>query len=478
MRTHVPLVSTLLLFTLTACEQPKSTESPTSQSTSTNPDDSVRHARAVQAVIWGMPAVNTDLMYQAMVNQVHGGPNQIVFWSKFPDWKNQTLTPNPNAIYLMPFINTKDAGPMILEIPPAGPDGSITGNLDDLWQVALEDMGPAGADKGKGGKYLILPPGYKEKTPAGYLAMPSETYQNYALIRSIPTSGSDADVARALAYGKRVKLYPLSQAAHPPDTIYVDATNVIYDSTIPYDLRFFDSLNRIVQAEPWLDRDRVMIDQLKSIGIEKGQPYNPDVAIQSTLKQAATDAHDWLDAKYETLFTPYFDHAHWAIPAAPDAVQGQSDFYANLNTYAVDARAVTYSIGFIGIKHLGGGQFYLITSKDRDSQPLSGANTYRLHIPANAPVKQYLSATAYDRATHALIRNMSRASRASNDPDLQKNPDGSVDIYFGPKAPDGKDSNWVPTDPNGRFEVLFRLYGPTEALFQKTWVLPDVEKMQ
>src|SRR5262249_39673678 len=161
-------------------------------------------------------------MYQAMVRDTKGGPNQIVYWSRLIDWKNQTLTPNPDTIYLMPFINTKDAGPMVLEIPPAD-EGSITGIIMDAWQCALDDVGPAGVDKGKGGKYLILPPGYKDKPPDGYIALPSDTHQGYALLRSNLKSGSDADVAKAVAYGKRVKLYPLSKAADPPATKFLDA---------------------------------------------------------------------------------------------------------------------------------------------------------------------------------------------------------------------------------------------------------------
>jgi hypothetical protein len=209
--------------------------------------------RAVEAVIWGMPAVNYDLMYQAAVHEAKGGFNQIIYWSRLPDWKIQTLTPNPDAIYLTPFINTKDAGPVVLEIPPAD-EGSITGTVMDVWQSALEDVGPAGVDKGQGGKYVILPPGYKDKLPAGYIPLPSDTYEGYALLRSIPKSGSEPDVAKAVAYGKRVKLYPLSQAANPPATTFVDVVDVVYDSTITYDLRFFESLNRIVQAEPWRKR--------------------------------------------------------------------------------------------------------------------------------------------------------------------------------------------------------------------------------
>jgi hypothetical protein len=132
---------------------------------------------------------------------------------------------------------------------------------------------------------------------------------------------------------------------------------------------------------------------------------------------------------------------------------------------------------YFSAKHLGAGQFYLMTLKDNGGQPFDGKKTYRLTVPPNAPVKLYWSATAYDRETHALIRDTSRSSRASNSPDLQKNADGSVDIYFGPKAPDGKESNWVPT-AGRNFEVLFRLYGPEKPFFDKTWKLSDVEEVK
>jgi hypothetical protein len=187
--------------------------------------------RAIEAVNWGMPAVNFDLMFRAMADSSKGKPNQIVYWSRLPDWKNQTLTPNPDVIYLMPFFNTKEVGPMVLEVPPAG-DGSITGTIMDAWQAALEDVGPAGVDQGKGGKYLILPPDYKGVPPNGHIVLPSMTYQGYALLRSNLASGSDTDIAKAVAYGKRIKFYPLSQAADPPATPFVDAIDVVYDATI------------------------------------------------------------------------------------------------------------------------------------------------------------------------------------------------------------------------------------------------------
>ena len=151
--------------------------------------------------------------------------------------------------------------------------------------------------------------------------------------------------------------------------------------------------------------------------------------------------------------------------------------YADPNLYPVDNRGMVYSYAYIGIKRLGIGQFYLISIRDKDGQSFDGGNMYRLTVPANPPVEQYWSVTAYDRQTHALIKNMPRASRSSQIPELQKNADGSVDIYFGPAAPAGKDANWVPTDPARKFELMFRAYAPTKALFEKSWVLSDVEKI-
>jgi hypothetical protein len=435
------------------------------------------HRRAVEAVNWGMPAVNFDLMNRAM-SKAKGAPNQVVYWSRPLDWKNQTLTPNPDTIYLMPFYNTKDVGPVVLEIPPAE-GGEITGSVDDAWQNALEDVGPAGADRGKGGKYLILPPGYKGKAPAGYIHLKSSTFQGFAILRSNLESASDAGVAKAVAYGKRVKFYPLSQADKDPKTTFIDAAGVMFDATIPYDLRFFESLHRFVQAEPWLTRDKAMIDMLKAIGIEKGKPFKPDAKTKAVLEDAAREAHAWLEMRYETVFDPPFNKGtHWALPANPEVIEGMATSFAKPESYPTDGRGVAYSMAYFSARHLGKGQFYLMTIKDREGKPFDGGNTYRLTVPAKAPVKLYWSATAYDRATHALIRDQKWSSRASNTPRLKKNKDGSVDVYFGPKAPAGKESNWIPTSAGGKFEVLFRFYGPEKPLFARTWKLPDIEKVK
>ncbi|KYH01810.1 DUF1254 domain-containing protein [Bradyrhizobium sp. DOA1] len=432
--------------------------------------------RAVEAVIWGMPAVNYDLMLQEMLSKTPGKVNEMIYWGRPLDWRNQTLTPNPDTLYFMAFFNTKDVGPIVIDVPPAGPDGSLNANIVNVFQRPLEDAGQLGVDKGAGVKLLLLPPGYSAKIPDGYVALQPGTFGSYALFRSNLISHSEADVAKSLAYGKRVQIYPLSQASAPPAVVFTDVKDTVFDSTIKYDESFFEGLNRIVQSEPWLERDRVMIDQVKSLGIEKGKPFAPSAATKQALASGIREAQMFLAAKFDAGLTPFFEGTHWTFPAPPELIQAAAADFEEPNSYPIDSRGLAYTYAYIGIKRLGGGQFYLINIKDKDGHGYEGGKNYRLTVPPNVPIEQYWSLTAYDRQTHALIRNVDRASRASNVSELQKNADGSVDLYLGPKAPAGKESNWIPTDPARKFELMFRLYGPTKAFFEKTWKLPNVEK--
>lgn len=438
-------------------------------------DDLARRSiqrRAVEAVIWGMPAVNADLMIQAMLATSAAKPNDVIFWSRPVNDRNQTLTPNPDSIYFMSFWNVKD-GPVVIDIPPAD-GGSIAGNIVDTWQMPLSDAGPEGADKGKGGRYVILPPGYKGKVPKNAFVLRPDTYSGFALLRSNLASHSDADIEKSVGYGKRIKVYRLGA---PAPTNFVDVYGTLFDSTIRYDASFFQNLNRVVQSEPWLQRDRVMIDQLRSLGIEKGKPFNPDATTQAVLDSAAKEAQALLSQQYDAGFPAMNPGIRWFPAARADVVRAVQTGYGNVDEYPVDARGVTYTLGFSGIKTIGTAQFYLLTSKDKDGNPFDGGATYRLTVPANAPAKQYWSATVYDRETHALVKGMSKASVASIGSGVRKNDDGSVDVWFGRTAPAGKESNWVPTDPAKKFEVMFRLYGPQKPLFDKSWKLPDVEKV-
>lgn len=462
------LASLLLFLTLPAQAQGPSAD---------EIDRRLIESRALEAAIWGVSAVNTDLMRQEMLTKTPGKVNQFIYWGRPLDWKNQTLTPNPDTLYFMAFYDTKAAGPMVLEVPPGDNAGSLNGNIVTVWQTSLEDVGLLGVDHGAGGKFVIVPPGHKDAVPDGYSILRSDTYGGYALLRSNLKSRSDADVAASIAYAKRARFYPLSAANNPPETVFTDVKDVNFDSTIRYDASFYQSLDRVVQNEPWIERDRAMIDQLRSIGIEKGKAFNPDAKSQAILAAAIGNAKVLLEQRYDAGFPVFYPGTRWTMPALSEAVEGQGSTYANPDKYAIDARGVAYTYAYIAIKRLGAGQFYLIAIRDRDGQSYDGSKTYRLRVPPNVPVAQYWSVTAYDRETHALIKNMPRASRASNAADLQKNADGSVDIYFGPTSPVGKETNWVPTDPARKFELMARFYAPKKEFFEKSWTLPDVEKI-
>jgi hypothetical protein len=441
----------------------------------TSSEDRLKKSRAVEAVIWGMPVVNYDLMLQEMLAKTNGRMNQVVYWGRPLDWHNQTLTPNPDTLYFMAFFDTKD-GPIVLDLPAASPAGSFNGNIVNVWQTPLEDAGLLGADKGSGGKYLVLPPGYSGAVPDGYYALRSDVFKGYALARVNLSSHGGAEVANAVAYGKQIKVYPLASAANPAPTVFTDAQNVLFDSTVRYDVSLFENLNRIVQSEPWLSRDKAMIDQLKAIGIEKGKPFSPDDAAKTLLTSAAQEAGALLERKYDAGLPRFFgDASRWTYPATLELIKAQQNGFSEAEAYPVDDRGLGYSYAYVGIKRLGTGQMYLISIRDKDGEAYDGGKAYRLRVPPNPLVEQYWSVTAYDRQTHALIRNMQRPSRSSQVAEMQKNADGSVDIYFGPQAPVGKEANWIPTDPARKFELMFRLYGPKKELFDKVWKLPDVE---
>jgi hypothetical protein len=303
--------------------------------------------------------------------------------------------------------------------------------------------------------------------------LPSDTYRGFVILRSNFKSRSDADIKSAVDHG----VYPLG--GDPDLTVFVDAYDKPFDATIPYDVSFFELLDRFVQKEPWLTRDKAMIGSLKTIGIEKGKEFSPDYKTKRILADAAREAHEWIALKCEKGFEkPYYDGTKWGMSVPIEMMQAMGSGFAEPDSYDVDSRAVLYHMAYFSPKSFGAGQFYMMNIMDGAGKPLEGGKTYRLRVPASAPLDQYWSVTAYDRDTHALIRGMSRQSLASNDTKVQKNPDGSVDVYFAPSAPEEKESNWVPTDPNRQFELLFRVYGPKKEFFDKVWKLPDVEEVR
>ena len=291
--------------------------------------------RAVEAVIWGMPAVNYDLMYQAMI-AAHGKYNQIVYWSRLPDWKNQTLTPNPDSIYLMPFFNTKDVGPMVLEIPPAD-EGSITGSIDDAWQAALEDVGPAGVDKGKDGKYLILPPGYKAKPPNGYIALPSTTYQAMRCCARF----SKAVATRISPRPSHTRSGSSSIRCRRPRTRRRPLSSM--RSTSCSTARFPTTCAFFSRSTAWCRPNRGS-SATRDDRHAQVDRHREGQAVQSRCEDAGDierrRARSTCLARHATKASSpaFYEGSHWALPASPDCLEGLHDDFADPDAYPVDGR--------------------------------------------------------------------------------------------------------------------------------------------
>ena len=377
--------------------------------------------------------------------------NQIIYWSRPLDWKNQTLTPNPDAIYFMAFFNTKERA-------DRDRDAARRWRLDQPATSSTSGRrrsrmpGRLGVDKGKGGKYLILPPGYKEQGARRLhrAAVATPTAATRCCARTCK-SHSDADVAKSVAYGKRIKIYPLSQAAESAaDRLHRREGRRVRLHHSATTCASSQSLDRIVQSEPWLERDRAMIDQLQIDRHREGQ------AVQAR-RQDAGDPRMRPRAKrrpgskqrYDAGFPPFFEGSHWTLPALPEHGRRPSRRgYAEPDGYPVDARGVTYTYAFIGIKRLGAGQFYLMAIKDKDGDAFDGGKTYRLTVPPNAPVEQYWSVTAYDRAdARAHPRHAAREPLIADRRSCRRTPTARSTSISAPRRRPGKESNWVPTDP-------------------------------
>ncbi len=429
------------------------------------------YRRAVDAVIWGIPLVSEDAMRQAYFRDAKAKYNDIIWWPKGSGWKNQSLTVNTSVRYMYFFCNTREDGPIVVDLPPAVAGASFYGTIEDAWFVPLVDIG----FEGKGGKYLVLPPDYTGDVPAGYIPVRPKTYNTMTLVRSIVASTSADDVRAGDALVQQVKIYPLAKA-NPPAQRFVDMTDIMYDGLVRYDETFYSSLARVLNEEPVQPRDLQMMGMLLPLGIERGKDFKPDAATAAQLKRAAAEAFAWLIEQRVTFITQWWPNSQWSVPAGPIATK--TEFLWEVpNYFDVDSRAIALAAFFAPTAKLGSGSFYFGTYTDSKGRPLMGENTYRLHVSANVPVREFWAFTVYSQETAALFRDSPRLTIDSLDKGVRKNADGSVDIYIGPKPPAGQEANWVYTPAGKQWFPWFRTYGPEKAILDKSWTLQDIEQV-
>jgi hypothetical protein len=436
--------------------------------------DNLDFIRGVDVFLNTMSAVSTFGNIQGLRSV--GCNNQTVMVSENRvDAKSLLLTPNTQTVTLWGYVDLTD-GPLVVEIPPG-----VLGLADDAWMRYVSDLGLVGPDKGKGGKYLFLSPGYKGDTPAGYFITKPRTNYIWIVLRGFAIKGNTAPAV--VSFKEHFRIYPLALAKNPPETKFIDGSGLYFNTIAPTGFSFFEEINTIIQHEPADSADPEILGQLASIGIVHGKPFAPDARMKKILAEAAAVGNATSRAigfrPRDEAFYFYPGESAWFTPF----VGGSYEFIAN-NVRLLDARTCFFYMA-TGItpamseKMVGAGSQYAGIGVDADGNYFDGSKLYKLHLPPNIPVKTFWSLIPYDTQTRSVLQtDMRDAAISSESGTVQSNSDGSVDVYFSPQAPPGKESNWVQTVPGKGWFTILRLYGPLEAWFDKTWRPGEVERVK
>ena len=440
--------------------------------------DYMDRARAVQVFVDMMPAVSTYSLLQGSKDMGMAKSNQILIWEQLADSKALVLTFNNTSLYTWGFLDLKKDGPTVIEIPP-----DVLGILDDGDMRYLSDMGAAGPDKGKGGKYLVLPPGYEGDVPEGYFVVRSSSYVVWNFMRGYVRG--DATIPANLKKSadnvmNHLKVYPLAKKDQQPKMEFKNMTGVAYNTIPPSDYSFFEVLNEVIQKEPISFLDPETRGLIASIGIIKGKPFAPDARMKKLLTEAAAIGDGYARANTVYPRDPgariYDENSEWVMGYA-----GKDCFYLKDGARRYDARLWLHFNAIcvtpaMALTKPGAGSDYGIAGMDSKHQPLDGAKTYKLHLPPNVPVKDNWSVTIYDTQTRSMLQtDQPPAGINSLSGQVKPNADGSFDILFSPEAPEGKEGNWIQTIPGKSWFIILRMYGPLELWLDQTWRPSELE---
>ncbi|MCZ6643146.1 MAG: DUF1214 domain-containing protein [Gammaproteobacteria bacterium] len=404
------------------------------------------------------------------------GYNDVGYHSKVQNWKYQTATPNDTTPYISFYWTIKD-GPIVIEIPPSADGIGVFGTLLDAWQRPIDDVGAVGRDKGLGGTYVLLPAGYEGPILPNAFTYQQRTDHGFAVLRPILPDRSNETLAKAAKFAQSIRIYPLAQADDPPEMNYVDTYDVLIEMTPVLNGDIYAQLHEILQEEPIETQNLSMMGLLAKIGIRKNEPYTPDAAAQAVFDQAGPEALEFMIEQYHRTINPWmYEGRKWSVLIPPGAI-GTDFSYEYPNYFDYSSRGAIFYAIITSVKNYGSATFYLDLAETADGEWLDGGANHKLHVPPNVPAGDFWSVVAYDLETAAWIRDVPKVGLDSTRPDLQANEDGSVDIYFGPEAPDGLESNWIPTVAGRRFILLFRFYGPQAGVFDGSFELNDIERI-
>ncbi|MEP2783656.1 MAG: DUF1254 domain-containing protein [Pseudoruegeria sp.] len=427
--------------------------------------DNLDLVRATTAFLDGMKIASLRGMFQGY-EDAGAQPNDIVITETLMDARSIWLTPNTTTIYIGSNVDIAD-GPMVIQVPPG-----LLGLIDDAAFDYVGDIGALGADKGEGGKYLLLHNDDETPVPEGYFELRTKTNEHWLLLRRSPgpegeTEGPVVEIKAGL------NVYSFSDADNPPDETFIDISGVQYNTVHANDSHFFEEIQVALDNNPEGAFAPEILGTFASIGLKKGQPFDPDERMQGIMVEAASIAN--ATARAITYASRdkgvyFYEDRQWNSP-----FQRQSYEFLEYSARILDDRTYFFYMA-TGITPamtsppVGSGSVYAMTTRDEDGVYLDGSKTYKVTLPAPVPAKNFWSFMLYSGQTRSILETDQRSGGIdSNRPGIKPNEDGSYTVYVGPKAPESWENNWAQTMPGKSFNVMMRLYGPLEPWFDKSW---------
>jgi hypothetical protein len=447
------------------------------------------------------------------LQSVGADDNAMMIYSDLMDAKSLFLTGNADTVYYFGVVNLTK-GPMVVEQPPLG-----LGTINDMWFSWIIDIGFPGPDRGEGGKYLLVPPGYDGSLPeGGFFIARSKTNRVLYAARSFLVHNDPKPAVELIK--KHLKIYPYTPggvgtsiataldgtvrlAKNPPVplTKFVEGSGKAFNTIPPGDYRFFEMINDNVQHEPATSYDVELAGQMAAIGIVKGRPFTPDARMKRILTDAAAvgnAAGRVLNWRYAVTHPDwaYYPHSMWGSmlweggaffetppplftregmfkPLPPTGARTLDSRTAFYYAYTLDSPGMIMRIPDVGSQ-------YLMGFVDSRGHPFDGGKTYKVTLPPHIPARTFWSFTVYDNQTRSMLDTPQRYPRAGSQsypsPAAQASADGSTTVYFAPAQPAGVSrGNWIQTVPGKGWFTILRLYGPLESFFDKSWRAGELE---
>ncbi len=441
--------------------------------------DELWYQDAIHAYITTLPLLNTIGIRDGSEAAFGKGYNVLPIWKQRMDSRAVVPTPNGDVIYSMSYLDLKETGPLVVKAP-----ANVIGMFTDFFQNTITDVGAVGPDRARGGLYLLLPPDYDGPIPQGYFAFRSKTYNVFLFFRTIMGKGEGKpDPVPAVANAETTRVYPLwdmEKDARPMQ--FPDASGKRINMMYPTDEAYWSKLKAFVDYEPLSAVPDATRSALGAIGIVKGKPFNPTEKQKALLKKAVETAPRMIMAMRQLGRDDkrqlYYKDRQWETAWAGGTSEWLQNGYLDENQRATYFQ-IAYSSAPAMVMHTtGAGSKYPYATRDKEGQFLTGANTYKLHLPPNPPAKLFWAATAYNITDGTMPETDQLLPSTNGYYDLPKNQDGSIDLWFGPQKPEGvADTAFIKTVPGRNFLVAFRLYGSGDEFYDQTWIPDDLVKI-